>query len=345
MGRLIIMEGFEMRIIQEKIESAFFDSPIFSEYFGGLKIVVADIETTGLSPARCSVILGGALTADPEGGLTAIQFFADTPEDETELLERYVKYLSRFDVVVTYNGNKFDLPFIKKRMFINKMDTAPVEALYSLDLYSVLKKHSHLPKLLPNMKQKTVEIFLGESINRTDEIDGAESVELYYKYVNGKGPQKAAALDQILLHNRDDIVGLAGIMKTLRTLDLHKIMWFQGFPVVFAEKVLLVEEINLSLKKLKIKGRVTGEVSDYICYEENFQLAVSSEKNMFNLEISCDNVNDFIVADTVALGIDSAEIRRLGGYESGYLILQDDKVIYYHEVNMLIRCILHKVLQ
>ncbi|MBR5228689.1 MAG: ribonuclease H-like domain-containing protein [Firmicutes bacterium] len=334
-----------MRIIEERIDSAFFDSPIFSEYFGGLKIVVADIETTGLSPARCAVILGGALAPDPEGGLKAIQFFGDTVDDEAELLDRYADFLSQYDIVVTYNGNKFDLPFIRKRMAQRKLDTSRLDHLYSLDLYRVLKKHSHLPELLPNMKQKTVEIFMGESDDRTDEIDGAESVELYYEYVGCCGPRKGEILDRILLHNRDDIVRLGSMLKIIRTLNLHEIMYHMGFPVAFTEMKATVEEMSFSGRKLSVAGRVDGVISDYMCFDDGFELEVKAQKHGFKLDIICDSVDGFTVVDAKALGVVTPQMRDLGGYESGYLILRDGKDVRYHEVNLLVRNLLYKVLQ
>ena len=73
-----------MRIIQEKIDGSLFHSRILQEYFDKKDIVVADIETTGLSPRNSQVVLGGLLIQDGEDR-QAVQFFADRPEDEEEL--------------------------------------------------------------------------------------------------------------------------------------------------------------------------------------------------------------------------------------------------------------------
>ena len=47
-----------VHVFEERLKGPLFDSPIFSEYFSGMNMIVADIETTGLSPARSAVILG-----------------------------------------------------------------------------------------------------------------------------------------------------------------------------------------------------------------------------------------------------------------------------------------------
>lgn len=48
-----------VHIIEEHLQGTLFDSPIFSEYFSGMNVVVADIETTGQSPAKAAVVRRG----------------------------------------------------------------------------------------------------------------------------------------------------------------------------------------------------------------------------------------------------------------------------------------------
>ena len=77
-----------MKIIQEQIEGPMFQSRILETYLDSRRTVVADIETTGLSPRSAKVILGGLVAPDGEHRL-ALQYFADHPEVEEELLDRY----------------------------------------------------------------------------------------------------------------------------------------------------------------------------------------------------------------------------------------------------------------
>ncbi len=333
-----------VRIIEEYIPGPMYDSSIFSEYFSGMNIIVADIETTGLSPKNAAVILGGAVIAEG-GGRRAIQFFADTPADERELLERYVGLLRGAHVVVTFNGKRFDLPFLRRRMQYYGLDTAALDRLYSLDIYRILRYHSHLPKILPNLKQKTVEKYLGDSSSRTDEIDGAQSVELYYEYTRSSGQAQASILDTILLHNRDDIVRLSDMMRILQTLNLHEIMNSEGFPASVGEFFAHVETAKLRGGELKVSGSVYGNASPYQCFEELFELRMEGPGGHFDLEIVCEKVPGGLVVDTSALGVDCPSIRSMGGYESGFLILKEGEVINYREINMLVRSVLGFVLQ
>ncbi len=333
-----------MKIIEEHIDGGMFDSAIFSEYFSGMRIAVADIETTGLSPKNSAVILGGVVLADGESR-RAVQLFGDTADDEPELLARYAEILEENDVVITYNGDRFDLPFLRGRMERCGLDASVLDRLFSVDMYRILKDHSYLPGLLPNMKQKTVEAFLGDASERTDGIDGAESVKLYYEYCRSKGERRQQLLDFILLHNRDDIVRLSDMLRIVKTLDLHEIMYSTSFPVCFAESNIHIKNIMLTQKKLAAKGLLTGMPTDYQCFGSGYRISVSAEARSAYVETECQKEGDSIVADVAALGVDWPVLRELGGYESGYLILKEGENVRYQEINRLIRILLQSALQ
>lgn len=333
-----------VRTIEEYIEGRMYDSPIFSEYFSGMNVVVADIETTGLSPKRSAVILGGAVFADGDGR-KAVQYFADSPEDERELLERYGQLLAQADVIVTFNGQRFDLPFLRTRMEKHGLSAKLLERPYSMDIYRILRYHSYLPEILPNLKQKTVEAYLGDSSRRRDEIDGAQSVELYQQYRRSSGAQRERLLERILLHNRDDIVRLSDMMRILRSLNFHEIMNSDGFLTTAGEFAVHVRQIRFQGSTLRASGSVLGAHTAYRCFGERYEFSLSGDDDAFELAVFCENVSDCIVADAVALGADRPSLREMGGYESGFLILKERETLHYREINALVRHMLSAALQ
>jgi hypothetical protein len=92
------------------------------------------------------------------------------------------------------------------------------------------------------------------------------------------------------------------------------------------------------------EGSVMGDVCEYTEFSESFSLKVSEKHRKLKLEIQCEDVHDFTVADLRNLDIDIQPLKELGGYESGYLILKDGSSIRYHEVNQLVRMMLCKML-
>lgn len=335
-----------IRITEENVYGPMYDSNVFSGYFSGLKVVVADIEATGLSPRSCSVILGGAVSAFDAENRKVFQYFADTKDDEQELLERYCGFLSEFDVIITYNGDTYDLPFLKKRMKKHKLDSSGLDRLYSMDMYRVIKKHSQLGRLLPDLKQKTVERYMGLSDTRSDLIDGKMTAELYEDYHAANALRSEEILGKILLHNRDDVVQLSDIMGVLRNIDLHKVLFTEGIPLHAGDAYIRTGEIKLNKNRVEVECDVYGAAADLTHYGEGFEFILNAAKGRAVLKIQCEEAGGHMVADVKALGIDDETVRHLGGYESGFLILKDKNgKIKYQEVNRLVIGLLNSVLQ
>lgn len=334
-----------MLITEEIIDGGMFTSSIYEQYFGGMEAVVADIETTGLSPKYCHMVVGGAVCSDGNGGRLATQFFAGSESEEAELLERYGKLLTEHRVIVTYNGHGFDIPFLIKRMKKYGLDTEPLESMYSLDMYRILRKYSHLPKILPNMKQKSVEVYLGDSEARTDEIDGGQSIRMYREFQQSSGPRREELLDNILLHNRDDIVRLSDMMRILRKLDMHRIMFEEGFPVESGESVILTEKTRLKGSELLSEGRIFGPGRGQHSFLEGAEFFSDERDGRFRLKVECMDVQNLNVVDADALGLDGGLFAGVDGYESGYLVIGDPGGLKHREANVLVRSMLKKLVR
>lgn len=210
-------------------------------YFGGLRWAVLDIETLGLSPGRAPAILCGIVTPAASSAAPSVrpqiapeaaqitQFFAESvtgTEDEEAMLRALEEALLDIDILVTYNGRNFDLPYLAaRRAYIG---LAPMRPRYNLDLLQVVRYCTDIRKFVPNLQQKTLEAFCGLWQGRTDEISGKESVSLYYDYLAEREP---SLKEKILLHNRDDIAQLFRLTSILRRADMHRAAFRFGFPV------------------------------------------------------------------------------------------------------------------
>ena len=171
--------------------------------------VLFDIETTGLSAARSHLYMIGA--ASHRGGTwTLTQWFPDRPAEELLLLQTFSEYLSETccDVLCTYNGDTFDLPYLRSKYAFYGL-ACPFDGIESLDLYRVLRPYRHLCGL-SSMKQKDVERFAG--IMREDTMSGKELIQVYHDYLR---TGSSGCLELLLLHNRDDLLGLAGILPVM----------------------------------------------------------------------------------------------------------------------------------
>ena len=169
-------------------------------------IMFFDIETTGLSSWKSGLYLIGLLTYDD--GWKLIQYFCEDVSDETVVLESFFTLLSSKKVLISFNGDGFDIPFLAHMV---EQYGLP----YSFDKvesYDILKKIRPLKKILdlPNLKLKTCEKFLG--IYREDRFSGGDLINIYFQWQEDRSQDK---LDCLLLHNFEDIENMPNILPIL----------------------------------------------------------------------------------------------------------------------------------
>lgn len=159
-----------------------------------------DIETLGLS--NVPIILIGVAELSKNGkSIESTQYLLREKSEEPAVLESFMSHLDEDSVYVTYNGAKFDVPFIK-----NRCDYYRINYEHSLIHYDLLYFARRLWKSkVPNCKLTTVEKYLFD-IERTDDVPGSHIPSYYETYLkeNNIGP-----LIPIIEHNRMDIVSLA----------------------------------------------------------------------------------------------------------------------------------------
>ncbi len=146
-----------------------------------------DIETTGLSPEYSEITVIGIHLVDGHRE-RFVQLIGDNITAE-KLLET----LEGVSIIHTYNGSRFDLPFIHARIGIDlTRNFAHCDLMYDCwknNLYGGLKR---------------VEQTLGIS-RKLKGIDGLEAVKLWWRYINDYDEN---ALKTLCEYNREDVVNL-----------------------------------------------------------------------------------------------------------------------------------------
>lgn len=175
--------------------------------------VIFDIETTGFSPKSAFVYLVGALTLK-NGCWHLTQWLAEAPEDEAEILSAFLDFLPGFLYLVHFNGEAFDLPFLKKRCEKHKLSCACLDGISSIDLYRIYRPLKNFLGL-SSMSLKSLENFLKSP--REDELDGQRLIAAYHEFSRSKSP---ALCRLLLLHNHDDLLGTAGLFSLNAYLEL-----------------------------------------------------------------------------------------------------------------------------
>jgi len=200
---------------------------LLSREYPGKRILFFDIETTGFTPDRSIVYLIGLAFRLENGNWQIHQLFNDDGMSEPEVLRAFYDLLPDFDLLMHFNGDRFDTPFLEGRLVRLQAQasepSAPPRHLTEMPSADLLKMIRPLKKALglPNVRQKTVERYLG--VNRVDEMDGGQLISVYWSFITS-GSEREKAL--LLQHNRDDMEGmllLSGIFGILQLLHPAKL--------------------------------------------------------------------------------------------------------------------------
>lgn len=153
-----------------------------------------DIETTGLSPWDSTITVVGIHLCNGENE----RFVQLVGDDATA--DKILEVLEGVSKIYTYNGRRFDLPFIYSRL---KVNLARIYNHHDL-MYDCWRKNLY-------GGFKSVERQLGISRKLT-EVNGYEAVRLWWRYVNDYDEE---ALNTLLAYNKEDVLNLRTLRERL----------------------------------------------------------------------------------------------------------------------------------
>lgn len=146
-----------------------------------------DIETTGLSSAKCMVTVVGIYICNGEDAeVTQLVGKDITKVSLSEVLEGV-------GILHTYNGSRFDLPFIHSCIGIDLNRIFPHRDL----MFDCWKNH-----LYGGLKAVERQLGIGRQLK---DMNGWEAVKLWWKYVESFDLD---ALNKLLEYNKEDVVNL-----------------------------------------------------------------------------------------------------------------------------------------
>lgn len=168
------------------------------------KVVILDIETSSLE-ADAGVVVGAGLI--PEKG-QAEYFPVHRTSEEKNALVKLVERLQKFDIVVTWNGRFFDIPFLTTRLLSHNLDPRPVASMRHVDLNEVVKNRL---KLTFTYLDHVCDFF---GVEKKRGTMGMDVPRLYIRALEGD----RKALDVIREHCLDDLQATRKVYLRLKPL-------------------------------------------------------------------------------------------------------------------------------
>ena len=184
-------------------------------------------------------------------------------KDEREMLKKFFELIKEFDILVSYNGDNFDLPFLKIRAEELKLEHPVIlsrtrgnlKELLHIDLYKIITKHLAAEvKTVTNKLDEVAKFFLGEG---KGDLKIKESKEIW-------DSDETPKIDKILNYNLQDckityLIGEKVLPLEYRFSNLIGISLFDvtrsGFSQL-VENYLMREAVR---KKILIKNNPTDK--------------------------------------------------------------------------------------
>ena len=167
-----------------------------------------DTETTGLSGGAGTVAFLVGVGWVKDGYFTVEQYLMPDYSAEGELLRRLSQRFQNFDTVVHFNGTAFDMPLLRSRFVLMRMEDEWKE----MDQLDLLKPARRLWKLriggcrLAQLEEKVL------GLPQRDDIPGREIPQRYFDAVK---TGSLTGLEDVIAHNRQDIVTLTHLLCVL----------------------------------------------------------------------------------------------------------------------------------
>lgn len=234
-------------------------------------LLLFDIETTGFSPDVTSIYLIGCCYYQNQSW-QLIQWFADDYISEEQMLRSFIDFTKDFKVLVHFNGLGFDIPYMQKKIVHYTIDF-DFSSFLHIDLYKKVFPYKKILGL-PNLKQKTIEQFLG--LPRMDEFSGGELIEIYVNFMKHKFSHKEEMneeLHKLLLHNEEDVCNLILLTSILSYCDL-----FEEKPNV---SHTLYENGIIMITFILRNG-----IAHAVCYEDDL-ISLSVKDTVGQLKVAC----------------------------------------------------------
>ncbi len=226
--------------------------------------IILDIETTGLDPLRDNLVLLGFIVFEGEKSYI-IQYFAEDNFEEERLLKIYLK-MTTDKTIITYNGDKFDIPFLNIRL--DKYGLEPIFPA-TKDIYKTISSHRKY-FTFESMRLMDMEKHIG--IFRNDPSR--------YKVISKltEDIKKRDKPRPIMIHNENDLIA------TEKLANIND-YFIRELSINLDEYIINLKSVWINNDICQINLESTKTLTESYFSSNNYELRTSSNTIEINIQI------------------------------------------------------------
>lgn len=302
--------------------------------------IVLDIETTGFSAVNNMITILGYIIYDTNrGNFYFYQYFAESKEDEKLLLMEFISKLNNNHSLLSFNGLRFDIPFIEKRMEYHDINFN-LSDYTQIDLYLYLKNN----KIFTNVQattQKKLETFMG--LKRPFTMDGKLAVEYYKEYLETKNED---IYQKLSLYNKLDVQYLAELFDIYHQIEKKKTLEISYEDTIF-------EVIIQCISKIKDKYLIELISNEYIFGYEALDIKNHFRLNAYkeNIAIELHTITGLISENKEGVCFNTEDLSRDIHFDSFYnlkrnfCIIKDEERYYIDNIKKILTSIIKQTIE
>lgn len=269
--------------------------------FNDKNSIVLDIETSGVSRINSRIIVASFL--DENGQFT--QLIANDSEEEIDLLDYLYPYINN-KKIITYNGENFDIPFLKSRYIFHKLE--PFEEKRQFDLYRYFIKNR---LILDNDLFSLKDMENQYSIERFENFEQDYDIDFYSDFTknyidNESNFYLLEDLLLVLLHNKYDVINTRKLLNIVDDIEREKLVDLKHINGKNGLNFASVKIKNLYIDKdfLKIRLKLKENINDFFYLNNLYKLEINGEYAHLDISIrqgylSPDQIGYVHIADQI----------------------------------------------
>jgi len=174
-------------------------------------ILFLDTETTGLAGGTGTIPFLVGVSWWKNSIFTTRQYFLPEPGHEVAMLRELHSLADGFRVVVTFNGASFDLPLLRTRARMNRLDN-PLTGLLVWDL--LVPARRLYGNRLQDCRQQTLEREICGLKREVGDIEGSLIPKVWFDFLaTGRG----GLVSRVMTHNHRDMLGMGRLFERVST--------------------------------------------------------------------------------------------------------------------------------